>query len=196
VRASKSASTMKLLLSAVMIVGFAGTSHTRIGETEAQSQARYGQAREDLTGASDKPLLPGAVERCYEYQGWRVRAAFAGGACQVIEYVHIPENGVPKQISEAEVTAILEAEKGKSRWKEEKIKAPGPYAEIAKGIKGAFKLNKWERTDGAIAEFALGLVLKISDRNADDWAKRLARGTGKKDPKAGPAKPGEPVPKF
>jgi hypothetical protein len=187
---------MKLLLSAAIIIGLAGNGYARIGETETQSQARYGQAREDLTGAGDKPLLSGAVEKCYEYQGWRVRAAFAGGACQVIEYAHIPENGVPKQISDAEVAAILEAEKGKSRWKEEKIKAPGPYADIAKGIKGAFKLNKWERTDGAVAEFALGLVLKISDRNADDWAKRLAREAGKRDPKAGPTKPGEPVPKF
>jgi hypothetical protein len=189
---------MKLFLSAVMILGLVESSHARLGETEAQSQARYGQSREDLTGAGDKPLLPGAVEKCFEYQGWRLRAAFAGGACQVIEYAHIPENGVPKQITDAEVAAILEAEKGKSRWKEEKIKAPGPYADIAKGIKGAFKLNKWERTDGAVAEFALGLVLKISDRNVGDWAKRLARETGKKDPKSGsaPVKPGEPVPKF
>jgi len=185
---------MKLLLSAVTIAGLIGTVNARLGETEAQSQARYGQAREDLAAATDKPLVPGAVEKCYEYQGWRVRAAFAGGACQVIEYAHIPENGVPKQISEAEVAAILEAEKGKSRWKEEKIKTPGPFGEIEKGIKGAFKLNKWERTDGAVAEFALGLVLKISDRNADDWVKRLAREAGK-NPNPGP-KPGSTVPKF
>ena len=141
-------------------------------------------------------MLPGAIERCYEYQGWRVRAAFAGGACQVIEYAHIPENGVPKQITEAEFAAILEAEKGKSRWKVEKVKAPGPFKEIAEGIKDAFKLNKWERTDGAVAEFALGLVLKISDRNADDWAKRLARAAAKQPAKAGIPKPAANVPKF
>ena len=151
----------------------------RLGETEGQSQARYGQAREDLSAPTDKPLLAGAAERCYEYQGWRVRAAFAGGTCLVIEYAHIPENGVPKPISEAEVKAILEAEKGKGRWKEEKLNVPGPYADLAKGLKGALKLNKWERTDGAIAEFALGLVLKISDRNADDWEKRFAREAAK-----------------
>ena len=116
----------------------------------------------------------------------------------VIEYAHIPENGVPKQVTEAEIAAILEAEKGKSRWKEEKVKAPGAYADIAKGIKDAFKLNKWERTDGATAEFALGLVLKISDRNADDWAKRLAREAAKQPAKPGavPAKPAANVPKF
>ena len=116
----------------------------------------------------------------------------------VIEYAHLPENGVLKPISEPEINAILDAEKGKSRWKEEKVKAPGPYGEIAKGIKDAFKLNKWERTDGATAEFALGLVLKISDRNADDWAKRLAREAAKQPAKPGatPAKPATNVPKF
>ena len=176
-------------------------SQARLGETEGQSQARYGQPREDLSAATDKPLLPGAPEKCYEYQGWRVRAAFAGGACQVIEYARIPENGIPKQIGEAEVTAILDAEKGKGRWKEEKIKAPAPYADIAKGIQGALKLHKWERTDGAIAEFALGLVLKISDRDADVWAKRLAKEAAKQQPKGQPAAPAAPakpanVPKF
>src|SRR6478752_10479219 len=105
----------------------------RLGQTEGQSQMLYGQAREDLSAPTDKPLLQGAIERCYEYQGFRVRAAFAGGSCLVIEYAHIPENGVPKQITEPEIAAILEAEKGKSRWKEEKVKAPGAYAEIAKG---------------------------------------------------------------
>lgn len=180
------------------VLAFSCTAFARLGETEGQSQARYGQPREDLSAATDQPLLQGAIERCYEYQGWRVRAAFAGGTCQVIEYAHIPEDGRPKPITDAEVTAILEAERGKSRWKEEKIKAPGPYADIAKGIKGAFKLNKWERADGAVAEFALGLVLKISDRNADDWAKRLARAAEKQ----GSGKPAQtkpaaaPVPKF
>lgn len=190
---------MKLLHSlAGLLIVTCFPLQARLGETEGQSQARYGQAREDLAARTDKPLLPGAVERCYEYQGWRVRAAFAGGACQVIEYAHIPENGVPKPITEAEIAAILEAEKGKGRWKEEKVKAPGPYGEIAKGIKDAFKLNKWERSDGAIAEFALGLILKISDRNAGDWAKRLAREAAKQAPKAGAtsAKPAANVPKF
>ena len=172
------------------------TVHARLGETEGQSQTRYGQPREDLSSPSDKPLLPGATEKCYEYQGWRVRAAFAGGACQVIEYAHIPENGQPKAITDSEVKAILDAEKGKSRWKEEKIKTPGPYGDLERGIKGAFKLNKWERTDGAVAEFALGLILKISDKNADDWAKRLAREAAKQPKPATPPAPGQSVPKF
>lgn len=180
-----------------LVLALSPLSEARLGETEAQAQARYGPLRDDLSSAGDKPLIAGAVEKCYEYQGWRVRAAYAGGTCMVIEYAHIPENGVPKPITDAEVTAILEAEKGKGRWKEERDPAPGPYGDLAKGIKGAFKLNKWERGDGAIAEIALGLVLKLSDRNADDWAKRLARETAKQQPKNGATpKPAANVPKF
>lgn len=188
-------------------------SHARLGETEGQSQARYGQPREDLTGPQDKPLLPGAVEKHYLYEGFRVRAAFAEGKCLVIEYAHIPENGIPKQISDAEVKAILAAESGLDekklagtakekqaeaqlrRWKEEKVKEQGAAGDIARGIQGALKLHKWERADGAVAEYALGLVLKISDRTADDAARRLAREAKK------PGQPGVPaakpvVPKF
>jgi hypothetical protein len=197
-------------LAALAILSF--PVQARIGDTEGQSQARYGQPREDLLGPQDKPLLPGSVEKQYLYEGFRVRAAFAEGKCVVIEYVHIPENNVPKQFSDAEVQAILAAESGLDeqklaaqpkekqleaqmrRWKEEKVKEQGAAGDIAKGIKGALKLNKWQRTDGAIAEFALGLVLKVSDKSADDWARRFSR-DAKKQP-GQPGKPGPAVPKF
>src|SRR5689334_6124954 len=83
----------------------------RLGETEAQAQARYGAPAPDLIVATDKPLLPGAKEVAYNYQGWRVRAAYVANVTVRIEYAHLPENGVPKQITEAEVKAVLEAEK-------------------------------------------------------------------------------------
>jgi hypothetical protein len=205
------ASTLLFAMSAAVSV----PAHARLGDTEGQTQARYGQPREDLLGPQDKPLLPGGVEKQYMYEGFRVRAAFAEGKCVVIEYAHLPENNVPKQFTDAEVRAILAAESGideqklagqpkdkqteaqLKRWKEEKVKEQGAVGDIAKGIKGAFKLNKWERADGAIAEFALGLVLKFSDRNAGDWAKKYAR-DAKKLPGAPGAKPatGPVVPKF
>jgi hypothetical protein len=128
-----------------------------------------------------------------------------------MEYVHIPDNGQLKELTADEVHAILAAESGLDpakianlpkdkqieaqyrRWKEEKVKEPGALGDLAKGLKGALKLNKWTRGDGAVAEYALGLVLKISDRNADDWAKKLAR-DGKKAAGPGGVKP--VVPKF
>jgi hypothetical protein len=187
---------MKLLLAAALAT-FPFLAQARLAETEGQSQARYGQPREDLAGPGDKPLLPGSIERAYLYEGFRIRAAFAGGFCIVVEYAKVPENNVPKALTDPEIKAILESEKGNSKWKEEKVKGVGPHADIAKGFKDAFKLNKWERKDGAIAELALGLVIKISARNADDWAKKLAREKSKQPVKPGePAKPGPVIPKF
>lgn len=167
-------------------------ANARLGETEGISQQRYGAPRDDLAGPNEKPLMPGAQEKTYEFQGWRVRAAFAGGVCVRIEYAHIPENGAPKQIAEAEMAAILEAEKGKFSWREEKAtKQPGAAGEIEKALKGAFNVRKWVRSDHATAELALGLIIKLESRNAQDIAKKLAK-LVKDKPAAGSAK----VPKF
>ena len=164
------------------------TAHARLLETEGQSQQRYGQPREDLTGANDKPLIVGAVEKAYEYQGWRVRAAFVGGYCHRIEYAHLPVDGQLVQITDAEVAKILEAEKGKYSWKEERSKTPLQFKEIEKGIQKAFKINKWVRNDKAKAETALGLILKIESRDAEELEQKLA-----KLPKAPAAKPALPA---
>ncbi len=173
------------------------TAHARLLETEGQSQLRYGQPREDLAAPNDKPLMPGSVEKSYEYQGWRVRAAFVGGYCHRIEYAHLPVDGQLVQITDPEVAKILEAEKGSFSWKEEKSKTPLELKGLEKGLKQAFKINKWMRTDKAKAETALGLVLKIESRDAEDIEKKLA-----KLPKP-PAAPGAPaaapkpvIPKF
>ena len=173
-------------------------AEARLGETEGQSQQRYGQTREELIGPNDKPLMPGAQERVYEYQGWRVRAAFAGGMCVRIEYIHIPQDGVPQKIAEPEMAAILDAEKAKFSGREEKAtKQPGPAGDIEKAIKGALNLRKWQRSDHAIAELALGLVIKLVTREAQEIERKLAKLAKQKPaPGAKPAAGAPQVPKF
>jgi hypothetical protein len=166
---------MKLILTIAAIACIASSASARILETEGQSQLRYGQPREDLTGPNDKPLMPGAVEKAYEYQGWRIRAAFVGAICHRIEYAHLPVDGQLVQVTDAEVAKILEAEKGTSSWKEEKSKTPFELKGLEKGLKQAFKVNKWVRGDKAKAETALGLVLKIESRDAEDIEKKLGK---------------------
>jgi hypothetical protein len=51
----------------------------RIGETPIQFADRYGRPKDtNLTAITDKtlPLIEGAVHHTYEYQGWKIRAAF------------------------------------------------------------------------------------------------------------------------
>ena len=186
-----------LALPLIMLVTLPA-AHARLGETDGQSQQRYGQARPELIGPNDKPLMPGAVEKAFEYQGWRVRAAFAGGVCVRIEFVHIPQDGVPQKIADAEIAAILDAEKSKFSWREEKAtKQPGAAGDIEKAIKGALNVRKWQRSDHATAEIALGLVIKFESRDAPEIAKKLAKLAKEKPaPGAKPAAGAVPVPKF
>lgn len=180
---------MKIFPALLLLIAIAlPHAEARLGETEGQSQLRYGQARDDLTGPADKPLMPGALERAYEYQGWRVRAAFAGGVCVRIEYVHIMQDALPQKISDAEIVAILDAEKSKFSWREEKAtKQPGAAGDIEKAIKGALNVRKWQRSDHAIAELALGLVIKVEARDAKEIEHKLAK-LAKEKPGSG-AKP-------
>jgi hypothetical protein len=184
---------MKFLLALPLVLFITvPAAHARLGETEGQSQQRYGQPNAELIGPNDKPLMPGALEKAYRYQGWRVRAAFAGGVCVRTEYVHIPQDGAPQKITEAEMAAILDAEKGKFSWREEKAtKQPGAAGEIEKALKGAFNVRKWQRSDHATAELALGLVIQFESRDAQEIAKKLAK-LAKDKPAANTAK----VPKF
>ena len=177
-------------LIAALLLSAAVPADARLGETEAQSQTRYGAPVEGLVGSDEKPLLAGAVERVYNFDGWRIRAAFVGGATVRIQYVHL-ENGAPKRFSEAEMKALLDAEKGKFNWRDERSKNAGIGAEIEKAIKAGFSISKWERTDHATAELMLGVAMQFETRDADAIEKKLAKQQPAAKPGATPV-----VPKF
>jgi hypothetical protein len=78
-----------LFLSLVIVASAFG----RIGETPIQFADRYGRPKDtNLTAITDKssPLVEGAVHHTYEYQGWRIRAAFLQLDGRVSEW--IPKN--------------------------------------------------------------------------------------------------------
>ena len=183
-----------LHVSTFALIALAGPqAHARLGETEAQSQTRYGAPVDGMVGGDEKPLIVGAVEHAYNFEGWRVRAAFVSGVTVRIQYVHI-ENSAPKKLSEAEMKVILDAEKGKYAWREERSKSAGIAADIEKAIKAGFNISKWERTDHAKAELLMGIAMQFSTREAEEVEKRLAKTAGKVAPKATPTPP--LVPKF
>ena len=165
------------------------TAHARLGETEAQSQARYGAPVDGMLGGDEKPLIAGALEKVYNFDGWRIRAAFVAGVTVRIQYVHI-EGSAPKKLSEAETKVILDAEKGRFAWREERPKSAGIAADIEKAIKAGFNLSKWERTDHAKAEMVMGIAMQFSAREAEDIEKKLSKGAAKATP------PPPVVPKF
>ncbi len=171
----------------VISMSLAAAAFARLGETEEQSQARYGAPTPELAAPTDKPLLEGAKEVIYNHQGWRVRAAFLNKVTARIEYVHLPENGAPKPISEDEVRAILEAEKGGYGWREEK---PRTGLKEINALKTALEGRRWERSDHALATLKFNLLLVLDSREVEAYEKKLGRG-GKGTPVP---KPG--LPKF
>ena len=177
-----------LVFSAVCFVP--SLSCARLGETEAQAQARYGEPAPQYAAPTDKPLLPGAKEVIYFFQGWRIRSAFVGGTTARIEYVHLPEGAGVAPVSEAEAKVILDAEKGKYSWREQKPKTG--YKEL-NALKTLFEGRVWERSDHALATIKANVVMVIESRDADALEKKLAKEQGKTKPETVPV---SPPPKF
>lgn len=165
----------------------AASASARLGETEAQSQARYGAPAPELLGPTDKPLLEGAKEVLYSFEGWRIRAAFVNNVAARMEYVRLPENDALKPITEEQIKAILAAEKGTFAWREQKPKTG--YKEL-NALKTLFEGRQWERSDHATAVLKANLLLVISGREVEAYEKKMA-----KQQKATPG-PAPAVPKF
>jgi len=180
---------MKLTLIALLALAlFTLPSQARLGETEVQSDARYGASNPDLIAATDKPLLPGAEEKAYLFQGWRVRAAFVGGETVRIEYVNVAD-GQPKKLGDAEIKAVLDAEAGKFSWREQK---PRTGNKDLNALKTFFDGRNWERSDHAEAMLLGGILLVLETRDADRVEKKLESTAGRKQK----APPAPTVPKF
>ena len=68
----------RLLVSLTALL-IAISANARIGETAIQFVDRYGTPKDTLSSKiydKNSPMLEGAVHHTYEYQGWRIRAAF------------------------------------------------------------------------------------------------------------------------
>ena len=178
-----------ILLSALL--PFAPSASARLGDTEAQAQARYGEPTPQYASPTDKPLMAGAKEVIYFFQGWRVRSALANNVTVRIEYAHVPEGGAPKNISDAETKAILDAEKATYSWREQK---PKTGDKNLNALKTLFDGRNWERSDHAMATLKLNLLLVLESRDADMIEKKLAKQAGAATPTGTPTAP--IVPKF
>ena len=167
------------------------TAFARLGESEAMSEARYGEPAPQYSSPSDKPVMAGAKEIVYFFQGWRVRVALVNNVTVRVEYVHVPEGGVPKQITDADARVILDAEKGSYSWREQKARTGN---KDLNALKTLFEGRTWERNDHAMAKLVANLVLVVESRDADTIEKKLAKQAGGAKRGAAPVAP--PPPKF
>ena len=111
----------------------------RLGETLEQCNQRYGAPR---SSNSMFPVLSGAPNREYTYQGWRITAAFLKGHAAKLRYSKMNSH----KIEEDEFQAILKGNVGDGSWSAQTM----PKAIF----NNPFGPNKiWSHSNGSLAYF-------------------------------------------
>jgi hypothetical protein len=157
----------------------------RLGETEAQSQTRYGPPDEALAKGNHEPLLPGAKEVFYRMADWRIRAAFIGGVAVKLEYFKMKGADGTNRLTDEDIESILEAEKGKFSWRGN-VMGPGGKRAVRKEEDA----KSWERSDRATAQIH-NVRIVVQSRDAEELAEKAAKAQGAKNPA-----PATPKPRF
>jgi hypothetical protein len=159
-------------LSLLIFLLLATSSDARIGETSIQFADRYGRPRDtNLTKIVDaqSPLVEGAIHHTYEYQGWKIRAAFLqlDGPVVRMDFQKLSgaASGIAIQDYELEAIATANTPAGMT-WKQALYDNPnspnkGPAKLIEGFIAGAAGQKMWQRTDGAIMSLRSNLIVRL-----------------------------------
>ena len=163
---------MRLLIVTVLWYLLVAIADARIGETSIQYVDRYGAPTDSsLTKISDSqsPLIEGAIHHTYEYQGWKIRAAFLqlDGPAVRMDYQKIITAGVSPQIQDYELQAIMAANTPPgTSWKPKMYDNPNsPNKGLAKFgeayIANAIGEKMWQRRDGATIWLRNHLIVRV-----------------------------------
>ncbi len=141
---------MKLMHLAFLLALAVNTAHARLGETREQTEARYGLPKSEKVAKDAAPLMEGARELTFHYEGFRIRCALLL-ASDGVEYIVRQEYSRlvgRAPITEIEREAILAAEENGQAWAkpERNAKTPKPSRFIT-AMSGII----WTRADGAVA---------------------------------------------
>ncbi|MCB1277025.1 hypothetical protein [Prosthecobacter sp.] len=124
--------------------------HARLDDTERRCVERYGSAeRPKQRVIMPEPLVSGATESTYHFQGWALRVAFLDGKVVAQEYQKELPHPSGKTIKAEELQAILEAEQSGGAWERSAthpLKADKPEMIIGTALLGGMH---WKRSDGA-----------------------------------------------
>lgn len=156
----------------------------RLGDTSIQFADRYGRPTDSqLTKINDKtsPLVEGAIHHTYEYQGWKIRAAFLqlDGPAMRMDFQKLSGTGTTLVIQDFELQAIISANTppGMS-WKQIPYDNPdSPNKGLAKAgeaiVFGMAGQKMWRRSDGAIPSVRSNLVVRLELAAAREYEVQL-----------------------
>jgi hypothetical protein len=162
------------------------SADARIGETPIQFADRYGRPKDtNLTAITDKtsPLVEGAVHHTYEYQGWKIRAAFLqlDGPCIRMDFqkTSAAVSGIVIRDDELEAIAIANTPAGMT-WKPIMYDNPdSPNKGISKVLEGfimgAAGQKMRQRSDGALLSLRSNLIVRLELPAARQIEEQLKR---------------------
>jgi hypothetical protein len=173
----------------VLPIAIVSTLDARIGETAIQFVDRYGAPKDTASSKiMDKsfPLLEGAVHHTYEYQGWKIRAAFLqlDGPAVRIDYQKILTTGVNPRIRDYELQAVMTANTPAGMtWSPMAYDNPdSPNKGLAKAMEAVVAVGQkmWRRNDGAILWLRSNLIARLELAAAREYEAQLKAGKEKK----------------
>jgi hypothetical protein len=169
-----------------LFVASVASAYGRIGETPIQFADRYGRPKDtNLTAMMDKssPLVQGAVHHTYEYQGWKIRAAFLelDGPCIRMDFQKTSAAVSGIVIRDDELQAIANANMpAGTTWKPIAYDNPdSPNKGIAKALEGMIfgmaGQKMWQRSDGALLSLRSNLIVRLELPAARQVEEQLKR---------------------
>lgn len=171
------------ILTAALILSSAA-AFARIGETTLQFVARYGPPKDAPSSKiydKNSPLVEGAIHHVYEYQGWRIRAAFLqlDGPAVRMDHSKIPAAGVSSTIKDYELQAIMTANTPAGMaWKQIAYNNPdspnkGANKLFESYLGAATGQKMWQRSDGAILWLRSNLIIRLELPAAREYEQQL-----------------------
>ena len=136
---------IEMVLVFFALISITQSVQARLGENEVACATRYNHGKDVQSTATDHmyPLLTGinTTNRTYSYKGWRIRIGFKMGIAHRIQYQH---EKPPLQITDEELSAILNANGGLGAWTMDSQDGPFYFGKA------------WTRKDGAKAWLPIG----------------------------------------
>jgi hypothetical protein len=163
----------------VVLIVFAGTALARIGETSIQFVDRYGAPKDTASSKiMDKsfPLLEGAVHHTYEYQGWKIRAAFLQVDGPAVR-MDFQKFGPDVLVKDYELEAIMKANTPAGMtWAPMAYDNPdSPNKGMAKALEPFVAIGQkmWRRTDSAILWLRSNVIVRLELPAAREYEAKL-----------------------
>ncbi len=180
---------MKILRTFLITIVGCSVADARIGETAIQFADRYGSPKDTPAAkVMDKnfPLVQGAIHHSYEYQGWKIRAAFLQLDGPAVRMDFQKDRPIaPITDYELQTIASANTPTGMS-WQKivyDNVDSPNKgLAKVSEAVlRGAAGQKMWRRSDGAILWLRSNLIVRLDLPMARDYEKQLKLNKEQKD---------------